>query len=75
MCLYVIFVDVRTQRFFPHVFSTHIGLKYGKFNFGAFHLALENCIRSSKKFREGSDGMGHPNFGFVLVVLMYRAKT
>jgi hypothetical protein len=75
MCLNAIFVDVHTQTCFSHVFSTHIGLKYGKFDSGAFHLALENCIRSSKKFRERSDGMGLANFGFVLVVLMYRAKT
>jgi hypothetical protein len=57
------------------VFSTHIGLKYGKFDFGAFHPALENCIRRSRKFRKGSDGIGHAYFGFVFVVLTCRAKT
>jgi hypothetical protein len=75
MCLNEIFVDVHIQRCLSRVFSTHSGLKYGKFDFGAFHLALENCIRSSNKFGKGSDRMGHANFGFVLVVLTCRAKT
>jgi hypothetical protein len=60
MCLNEIFVDVHIQRCLPHVLSAHSGLKYGKFDIGAFHLVLE--IVRSKKFRKGSDLMGHARF-------------